>query len=250
MSNRREVLKYFKEQKEYMDKRVSEGIEKYRKGGIKINVVDKNGNPVKNAKIKAELTNHEFNFGANIFMLDTLVDVNKEPERWKKDFASDYNLSEFTKFNEWNVLYKEYFKDLCNYAVLPFYWDELEPEKGKPRYFKDEPHIHRRPAPMQCVKFCNENNIRKKVHCLNYDGHDPKWVQELTSSEEIKAQLDYHFKECAEIFADEIKDWEVTNETLVLYPNPCGETCFLKDEDFVSWSFNTAKKYFKDKNYI
>jgi len=88
MYNRREVLKYFKEQKEYMDKRVSEGIEKYRKGGIKINVVDKNGNPVKNAKIKAELTNHEFNFGANIFMLDTLVDFNKEPERWKRNAVS------------------------------------------------------------------------------------------------------------------------------------------------------------------
>ena len=76
---RREVLKYFKLYENYMNSRVNEGIEKYRKGGFKIKVLDKHGKPVR-AKITAELKNHAFNFGANIFMLDTLRDwANEDP---------------------------------------------------------------------------------------------------------------------------------------------------------------------------
>jgi hypothetical protein len=35
---------------------------------------------------------------------------------------------------EKNEKYKKYFAELFNMATLPFYWDTLEPEKGKPRY--------------------------------------------------------------------------------------------------------------------
>lgn len=54
MNGRKEVLRYFEMHKDYMDSRVSDGIEKYRKGNFKIKVVYANGNPV-NAKITAEL---------------------------------------------------------------------------------------------------------------------------------------------------------------------------------------------------
>ncbi len=251
MSERaQKVLKYFREQKDFMEKRVSEGIEKHRKGNFVINLRDKNGKDIENANVKVELKNHAFNFGANIFMLDTLVDFNADREHWEKHFVKGFDFSTITDYKERNEKFKEYFKDMWNYATIPFYWRALEPEKGKTRYFEDVPHINRRPAPMHCVKFCEENGIRMKAHCLNYDGHDPKWVQELETREEVKAELDHHFKECADIFAEHIPCWEVTNETLVLYPQPGGETVFYRDEDFVSWSFDKARKYFPQNQLV
>ena len=53
MNDRRKVLELFEQQKEYTDKRISEGIEKYRKGNAEIIVTDKNGKAVPNVKIKA-----------------------------------------------------------------------------------------------------------------------------------------------------------------------------------------------------
>ncbi len=43
MSDRKKVLELFEEQKELLDKRINEGIEKYRKGDAAITVTDNNG---------------------------------------------------------------------------------------------------------------------------------------------------------------------------------------------------------------
>lgn len=110
--SRRDVLELFEQQKEYTDRKISEGIEKYRKGDLKIALIDENGKAVEGAKIKITQKSHEFRFGANIFMLDEL-----ETEKKNED-------------------YKKYFADIFNMATLPFYWDTLEPECGKPRYEK------------------------------------------------------------------------------------------------------------------
>lgn len=55
-------------------------------------------------------------------------------------------LDEFDHAEE-NQNYREVFKKCFNLATIPFYWDGLEPEQGKPRYDKDSPKVWRRPAP-------------------------------------------------------------------------------------------------------
>ena len=72
MSERRNVLKNFEEQKEFMEERVNSGIEKYRKGDADIVVKNSDGEVMVNVKIKVSQKSHEFKFGANIFMLDEL----------------------------------------------------------------------------------------------------------------------------------------------------------------------------------
>lgn len=72
MSDRRNVLEMFDEQKEYMQERVNSGIEKYRKGDAQIVLKDNCGGVISNAKIKVKQKSHEFKFGANLFMLDEL----------------------------------------------------------------------------------------------------------------------------------------------------------------------------------
>ena len=123
MGNPENVLDLFEEQRDFVNEKVSFGIENYRKGNKKIMVVNKNGSPVVGARIKLNQKSHDFRLGANLFMLDELETEEK------------------------NERYKKYFSDLFNMATLPFYWSDLEPERGKPRYDKDSPKVYRRPPP-------------------------------------------------------------------------------------------------------
>lgn len=139
MSDKREILKNFKAQKSFIEERVACGIEKYRKGHIQITVTDKNGNAVKNAKIKAVQKKHEFKYGANLFMLD--------------EFET----------HEKNQIYREIFSQTFNIATLPFYWDSVEPEEGKYRFDKKCSKMYRRPSIDLCVEFCKEHNIEPRA---------------------------------------------------------------------------------------
>ena len=123
MDRKDSVMRFFNEQKDYMDERVETGIELYRKARCRIKIVDKDGQPIKGITVKAKQKSHDFNFGCNMFLLD--------------EFESE----------EKNQKYRELFPTVFNYAVAPFYWDALEPEKGKQRYSADSPKIYRRPAP-------------------------------------------------------------------------------------------------------
>lgn len=215
MTERRKILDLFDEQNDYVEEKVSHGIETYRKGDGKVRIVDKNGKPVVGAKIKFSQKSHEFRFGANIFMLEEL----ETPEK--------------------NDIYKKCFADVFNMATLPFYWDALEPERGKPRYAKDSPKVYRRPAPDLCLEFCEKHGIEPREHALAYDMFFPKWLYDA-EIDEVKAELERRYSEIAERYADKIPTIEVTNEM----KHARGKTKFYDDPDFVEWCFRLAEKYF------
>ena len=221
MNDRRKVLELFEQQKEYTDKRISEGIEKYRKGNAEIIVTDKNGKAVPDVKIKAVQKTHEFRFGANLFMLDELETDDKN-EKYKKCFA-----------------------DVFNMATLPFYWNTLEPERNKPRYDKDSPKVYRRPAPDLCVEFCEKNGIEPREHALAYDAFFPKWLYNA-SVEEVKQEYERHCAEISERYANKIPTIEVTNEMQW----ERGKTAFYDEPNFVEWCFKTAEKYFPNNQLV
>lgn len=219
MTERRKILDLFDEQSDYVEEKVSHGIETYRKGDGKVQVIDKNGDPVAGAKIKLSQKSHEFRFGANIFMLDEL----ETPEK--------------------NEIYKKCFADVFNMATLPFYWDSLEPERGKPRYAKDSPKVYRRPAPDLCIEFCREHGIEPREHALAYDHFFPTWLYDA-EIDEIKRELERRYSEIAERYADKIPTIEVTNEM----KHAKGRTKFYDDPDFVEWCFRLAEKYFPNNH--
>lgn len=228
MSDRAEkILKPFEENKAYMEDRIASGIEANRKGLAQLVFVDKDGNPVPNVHVEVRQKTHDFRFGANCFMLDELETDEKNEE------------------------YKKRFKELFNLATIPFYWSDLEPEQGKPRFSKDSPKIYRRPAPDLCLEFCDENGIEPKLHCLNYDQWTPLWVKDEPQT--VKKYLDKRIKEIAEHYADRIPGMEVINETLC--PKLGKEsfrqgTRFFEDPDIVEWSFEHARKYLPSTELI
>ena len=215
MYERRKVLEEFENQYEATQERIKTGIETYRKTNAKVTIIDNNGAPVKGAAVKIKQKNHEFRFGANIFMLDELESVEKN-EKYKKCFADTFNM-----------------------ATLPFYWDALEPERGKPRYSKDSCKVYRRPSPDTCIEFCEEHGIEPREHALAYEQFFPKWLKGASVAE-VKKELERRFFEISKRYADKINTIEVTNEM----EWESGVTEFYDQPDFVEWCFKLAEKYF------
>lgn len=223
MSRKEEVLKRFYENKGFMDTVVKDNIEKYRKGDLKISLCDSNNTPIKNAEITITQTKHEFGFGANVFMLDGF------------------------KTEKENSKYKTEFKNLFNIATLPFFWPATEPERNKLRFTKDSEFMYRRPPIDLCLEYCKEYDIEPKCHCLNYDGISPKWLEGVSVMEH-KQLLEKRFAEISERYADKIPSFEVTNE--VFHALNQKHNAFYNENDFVSWSYETAHKYFPNNKLI
>lgn len=222
MSERKEkVLRIFRENEDFISERVKYGIELYRKGYNTIRFVDRAGNPVTNVKFKISQKTHDYNFGCNIFMLDEFENEEK------------------------NVQYREVFGNTFNYAIAPFYWCDLEPEKGKPRYDKNSPKIYRRPAPDLVVEYCKKKNINIKAHCIVYDAFAPKWLPREVPL--IKKEYEKHMAELARRYEDDIDDWEIMNESLnwEMYGySRLNTTPFFREPDYESWSYFCARRNF------
>jgi GH35 family endo-1,4-beta-xylanase len=142
---------------------------------------------------------------------------------------------------EKNKKYKEHFKNLFNIATLPFYWNTLEPERGKTRYTKDSEYIYRRPTIDACVEFCKENGIEPREHGLMYAGMFPKWLKDLPT-EEVKELIEKRYKEIAERYADDIPCIEVTNEMFWWWDNSLID--FYFSPEFLPFAYKLAEKYF------
>lgn len=213
--NSEKILEFFTQHKAQMLERAEKGIEENRKGFGTIIIKDSKGNPVKNADVSIEQKSHEFNFGANLFMLGEL------------------------ETGEKNARYKELFKECFNMATIPFYWDTLEPTKGSPRYEKNSPKVYRRPAPDLCMEFCAENGIRPREHALAYEHFFPEWLKNADIPT-IKKEYERRCAEISERYADKIENIEVTNE--ILWEEEV--TPFFFEPDNTEWYFKTTKKFF------
>ena len=212
------LLELFHEKREETEKRIADGIEKYRKGDLEILIKDKDGAPIKGARLTLSQKNHEFKFGANLFMLDEMESTEKN-EKYKKAFAETFNI-----------------------ATLPFYWNATEPERGHLRYGKNSTPMYRRPPIDLCMEFCEQNGIEPREHALAYVSLFPKWLNDL-SVPEIKRELERRYKEISERYADKIPTIEVTNELLweskyVAVPS------IYEEDDYLDFAFALAKKYF------
>lgn len=225
MSRADTALKYFRENEYIMKNRVQSGIEQHRKGKATILFEKKDGELPKDIKVEVLQKNHEFKFGCNIFMLD--------------EFET----------SEKNAIYREKFPECFNLATIPFYWSDLEPEQGRPRYAADSPKVYRRPAPDLCLDYCKEKQIEPKCHCLNYDNFMPEWCKNK-SVEQQKLLMEKRFREIAERYAKDIPSFEVTNETLQGSVPGREQSSFFFENDFVEWSFRTADRYFTNNRLI
>lgn len=196
--------------------RIELGIEKHRKGFITVYLESADaGSQKKNLEVRIEQIDHEFLFGANIFMLHGF----DTPEK--------------------NRLYEERFKALFNYATVPFYWKDLEPEMGHLRFAKDSPSIYRRPPPDMVVEFCQKHDIKMKGHTLIWD--NPRWSIPTwwpDNESEMLPLIRKRMREIGNTYGEHIKLWDVVNEVTTR------NNAVAMPNDFALHSFRLAEENF------
>ncbi len=158
--------------------KVSENIEKYRKGDALIIFLNESGKPVQNAEIGISQITHDFLFGSTAF--DLVRGQLDRPE-----------------------LYKQRFKEIFNYAQLPVYWRSYEPTPGMTQWERMLP----------AISWCKENGITIKGHPLIWTNPNgvPNWLSDLPaplSEELLKARIINIVKG----YTGKIDQWDVVNE--------------------------------------
>lgn len=222
-----QLIKTFDRYDDYVKGKIARDIEENRKGQFVLCFKDANGKPLSDVHVKVKQKKHAFKFGCSAFYLDQFED------------------------EERRTLYREHFKELFHYAVVPFYWDTLEPEQGKPRFESDAPFVSRRPPIDTILQFCKENDIRTKGHCLVYNSFQPKWISD--DNEILKRQVRKRIKEIAERYSDSIFDFDVINEMITVYKNAysgngCRNLQITDETDHEKWAFDVCRQYLPDAN--
>ena len=226
MSALRENLKAGRE---YFLDRAERDIEKNRMDDMQI-TVNCNGKPLRNAEVSYKLQKIDFDFGCNIFMLDQYGDKDRQDtylEQWKRIF---------------------------NTAVVPFYWEGTEPQKGYLRYSKDVPNdFYRRPPADRVVEYCKENGISMKGHPLFWHEIIPRWLPENWN--ELFPLIEKRFKEIADRYSVDIPVFDCVNE-----PSRIWDMCYEHKSDgykmvvppsgYVEEIFKLASKYFPSNELI
>ena len=207
----------------YLDEKLDRDIEENRKGAFKLIFRDESGAPLSDVKVTVRQKTHEFKFGCNTFYLDQYEDEARRR------------------------LYREKFAKLFNFAVIPLYWDTLEPTEGEPRFSEDSPYVYRRPPVDTIVKFCEENGMRMKGHCMVYNSFQPDWIGE--DNREIKIKIDRRLRAIAERYPTTFHDIDVINEMYRIYKNcykgfGCRNLQIADEKDHEKWAFDLCKKYF------
>ncbi|MEI7732475.1 MAG: endo-1,4-beta-xylanase [Verrucomicrobiota bacterium] len=208
-------------QKQWRDpallKRVTDNIEKYRKGDLVLELADSAGKPLVGAEVTVHQTGHEFLFGCNAFVLGQMKEM--EPR------------------------YEEAFLRLFNFATVPFYWEGTEPKPGELRYVEPASDMWRRPPPDRFIPFAAKHGITLKGHPLLWHAYNPNWLPK--DANELRALYQKRFREISSRFGDKIPIWDVVNESLVCRTN---YPLYTPDHAYVGWAFKEAVPLFPAGN--
>lgn len=156
-------------------------IESLRKADAEIVVLDKKGRPVPEAKVHVEQVRHAFLFGANIFGLFEYPDPKQE------------------------AAYEQAFTGLLNYATLPFYWAQYEPQAGQTEAGQTRLE--------KMARWCAQRHIAVKGHPLVWHEVYPSWAP--MEAGEAQARLKTRVESLVGHYKGLIDRWDVINEATV-----------------------------------
>lgn len=221
---------YLKESEATYRERTEHDIQQNRKGNFELILIDREGKPLENCAVTAELLSLDFNFGCNIFMLGEYDSLEK------------------------NKLYEEEFTSLFNTATLPLYWEGTEPREGYLRYKKGTPHdVYRRPPLEETIEFCEKNHLRMKGHPLFWHEFVPDWLPDRYA--DLKPHIERRFEEIASICGGRVEAFDVVNEPSRIYDvhirdRKSGRKHLVPDDNYCEALFYLAKRYFPSSKLI
>ncbi len=155
----------------------------HRKVNKRVRFTDKQGKALSVQNIKIRQENHDFLFGCGGF--DFIPYVLKGEEKYKQLTDS--------------------WLEIFNYATLPFYWGNYEPEEGKTN----------RDAIMKTAEYLNGKGVKVKGHPLCWHTECAKWLMNYDNETILKKQLERIDREVTG-FAGTIDMWDVINEVVIM----------------------------------
>ena len=208
-----------------IEERIELGIRRNRMGRGRIVLTDGRGAPLPGRRITLRQKSHRFLFGANLFKL--------------RDFAAQAD----------NERFEAAFQRVFNVATIPFYWDTLEPERGRFRYAANDPPLERRPPTDLAVGWCLANSIRPKGHWLFCDAHVPGWVPH--AGPELMVLLEKRIARLADRYGETVPIWDCVNEAFSAPRWHLPVTGWsAPPQDYVLEVFRLAEKYFPAKTEL
>ena len=190
----------------------------HRRASKVVKVVDANGEPMANTKIRLRQTNHEFLFGCGAF------DIN---EFFLTDDPAVKAIMQ-ERIDIW--------MELFNYGTLPFYLGRYEPEEGKPLW----------ESRMAAAKYMKERGVDVKGHPLCWHTACADWLMEYDNATILDKQLKRIERDVTQ-FKGIIDKWDVINEVVIMpifdkYDNAITRICKeLGRVDLIKRVFEEAK---------
>ena len=204
--------------------RCGRDIEAYRKGNFVLHLLA-DGKPVPDgARVTAELTDLDFRFGANVFMLEQYDDAEK------------------------NRAYEREFTALFNAAAIPLYWEGTEPREGYLRYGREVPNdVYRRPPADLARDFCLAHGLHMKGHPLFWHEFTPRWLDAYDWSE-VRRRVQKRFEDVSARYAADVERFDVVNEPSRVWDVYMRDRAkggyLLPDDGYLDWAFALAARLF------
>lgn len=121
----------------------------------------------------------------------------------RSDFLFGSRFVDYSADSEEYIPYNRQFRELFNFATIPFYWRSFETEKGIKEYARVD----------KMVNWLADNNIVVKGHPLVYfhAAGIPEWLKDQPFSA-IKEQIAEHIFEVTHYYQDKIPYYDIINE--------------------------------------
>ncbi len=160
----------------------------HRMSDCTLTLKDAAGRPMPGRKVQVELASHEFLFGCGCFWLQELLDP-ATPAPLKEKYEK----------------YWETWKEVFNYATLPFYQGRYEPREG----------ITREETTLRSAKYLKERGFTVKGHPLCWHTASALWLLEKDNKAVLENQLSRIRREIG-AFHEYITLWDVINEVVIM----------------------------------
>ena len=156
-------------------------IEKIRKGDFSVVVVDKDGNPLKDADVTFDMFEHEFRFGTC-----TTSKIGKD-ENYDKYLTQNFNTAVVEHFQKWGV-YDAHNGEKSDYQVKKAAEMGIKYQRG-------------------------HSLVWEKEKSLKGTSLMPDRVFDVMNDKEaLLKEIEAHFNEIMPKYKEEIKEWDVENE--------------------------------------
>lgn len=149
-----------------------------REVSTEVTVLGSAGDPLVDTEVTISQLDHAFGFGNIGF-----------------DFVGDHH----------DPRLDELFLDVFNLAILPFYWSDFEPERGRPR-------THQLRA---AAEWFTARGVRLKGHPLAWHTLAPVWLLDLPVHE-VERELQRRIQREVTDFRGLIDTWDAINETVIM----------------------------------